>query len=693
MKNSGDLELRNLHCIYSFAQDKQLFTECLKSIHLNDLSGEQISAMFKLKKGFTDVERFFYYPEHLSSFNKLIPALKKLSPEQISMITDIMTIVEDYKNLDKVSLVNKSKIYNFIKSIPQDIRAELKENGLSLDTLEQKLKVLAKTKGFDVRVDMASQAKFVRTIMGNNNAMAKKVLESEELSSFLTKNVSKGLPLKYSRFNFSKELNDLLSKLSESEKAKVLEQMNITLNQQSFDGFINPRKIELESFSPATQKTVSEIKELAEKFVYGNEIVCDNPEIKSVLDDLVKGFPEFISIVGKQDGAHQNALDIHTLQVLTNAVKSDNYKALSDADKTILKLAILLHDAGKMEGIDDAGAHCASSAILISSALDKFNLNFEMKERIVNLVRYHHFSSEDSKSFSDHFRTKEDGILANILGSADVSARFGHNDIIKEGAFTSYSWPMGPAPVHMNYQVNKKYPKYTRVINGKEYTIPYLNGNKLSPDTDMSLYGYPKGTKFKDIVVQQHSVTSIENAKTVLANYEDPNMDMTVSLAMTKLMTPSNNYGHIGLITRVSKMNRGGGNYFGNAHTGKGARGLNHFVASYKNSYLDNNFITAQDIPDALERNALNNYFSKITNVAGITEQKIGDRLYTKEELMQLYKTVTDRMGGNEQLALNPMPVQMILRQYIESPDEIPDEYIVLCSDYNIGLFSFGEKE
>lgn len=39
-----------------------------------------------------------------------------------------------------------------------------------------------------------------------------------------------------------------------------------------------------------------------------------------MLDDLIQGFLEFTSIIGKIDADHANCIDIHTLQVLSEAI-------------------------------------------------------------------------------------------------------------------------------------------------------------------------------------------------------------------------------------------------------------------------------------------------------------------------------------------------------------------------------------
>ena len=79
-------------------------------------------------------------------------------------------------------------------------------------------------------------------------------------------------------------------------------------------------------------------------FVLNNETKVSNPQIKQMLDDLIQCFPEFTSIIGKIDANHANCIDIHTLQVLSEAISHPDYNTLSHFEKTMLKFSILMHD-------------------------------------------------------------------------------------------------------------------------------------------------------------------------------------------------------------------------------------------------------------------------------------------------------------------------------------------------------------
>ncbi len=63
---------------------------------------------------------------------------------------------------------------------------------------------------------------------------------------------------------------------------------------------------------------------------------------------------------------------------------------LSELDKTCLKFAIIMHDIAKSEGVID-DAHPEMSALFARNILEKYQLPIEIKDRIFELIKYHHW--------------------------------------------------------------------------------------------------------------------------------------------------------------------------------------------------------------------------------------------------------------------------------------------------------------
>ena len=75
-------------------------------------------------------------------------------------------------------------------------------------------------------------------------------------------------------------------------------------------------------------------------------------------------------------------------------------------------------------------------------------------------------------------------------------------------------------------------------------------------------------------------------------------------------------------------------------------------------------------------------------NKTQITELKINDKEYSKEELTTYYNEIVDKITEriNEIGALNPK-IKQIVDHEAKTLDDIPDELIIFCSKNNIPIF------
>ncbi len=218
-----------------------------------------------------------------------------------------------------------------------------------------------------------------------------------------------GLPLKYSRQEFTQNLKNLVNDMKIEDQRAILEKFNIQLIYTG-EGFELkdipkiPRDSELKT--PLDRAVKAEI----ERFTQENEFAIDNPEMKVFLDDFIKMAPEFLFTVGKkQHGTHAYTLDVHTLKVLQNAIEHPEYQNLSSEDKMVLNTAILLHDIGKRyvdeKTPDENHAdHGYSQAI---SLLDRFNLPSEIKQRVVKLIENHEFYKQYNSAYQPFLAEQE----------------------------------------------------------------------------------------------------------------------------------------------------------------------------------------------------------------------------------------------------------------------------------------------
>ena len=655
--------------------EKALFT-LFYMMNECDISEEQFFAIFN--KGLS-YEKYRCYDDfvykHFSTemwegLAKIMPVLKDLSPEQIANL-DIYKLF----NLTKleyfscVTLADKQNMLAAIEALPENIKQKMQDLGFDIRGIEARLKVETKTTGYAVTTDKAAQKRFLnsfiisRPIMNGVTAQpltkAEGVLASSNFRTYIDSFANVGIPLKYSRESFVKDLNALLEKLPENERAEVLKELNITINKNSFSGFIKLNDFRMGNYSQASVPILKQIRECANNFVKNNEVVCDDPEIKAILDDIVQGFPEFTSIMGKVDADHVNKLEIHILQALNEAISNPKYNLLTNEEKKILKFSILLHDLGKIEGV--GGEHASASTVFARSILSKFNLNDTVQNSIINLVKYHHFAEGVyGYDFNFMFRTESEQKIAVVMAEADYSARFNkeldthkyHTKGTKElnysifDAVDTFRKPGNRLMTDNNKSVSLIAPRYKyQLQNGETVEIPVMDMRKVAGSEGAANYGWHNGKTLDDTIVLVHNCSKIENVNTILESQLDPNMDITLSTRVRRLTSKDSSYGKYQLILSSTDSNIGG--VFGTNIGSGGKKGFSHFIYSIFGEQQDK------------------------TAKVGL-------------ELADQYM--------NEILVLNPKVEQIAILDDI-SPEEIPIELVELSYKYKVPIIILGRKK
>ncbi|MCR4880555.1 MAG: HD domain-containing protein [bacterium] len=195
-------------------------------------------------------------------------------------------------------------------------------------------------------------------------------------------------------------------------------------NGSAFNGILTDLKLDLNN--PVERQ----VHDLVHEFIYENQLQVENPEIKELLTQIIKAFPEYMSIIGKQQHhTHACSLEGHMLSVLNKAVNSPEYADLSKMDKLVLKLAILFHDISKSENLIDH-SHPKISSMYARDILKRANLPVATKERIIELIENHHWfkransnpTESDMKEIAARFRRNGDLVLAKIFAEADLSS-------------------------------------------------------------------------------------------------------------------------------------------------------------------------------------------------------------------------------------------------------------------------------
>lgn len=295
----------------------------------------------------------------------------------------------------------------------------------------------------------------------------------------------KGLPLKYSHDEMLKDLKESLMALPYSERSAIMNKFNIhTIGDELSD---IPKLSQIPS-TPNEEKILN----ILNKYAKQNSLQISDPALKAELENFIKDVPEFTFMIGKkQNGIHAYSLDSHTIQNLQKALKYAADANISDEQKEILKMSILLHDMGKQYkgvSVSDTG-HAALSKQYAASILDRFNYSTETKNKILNLIENHHWFKDFNKGniTADQVVKMfgDDLTLAQIMAKADlesVSDTF-HLEILEPGK------KLSQAEFNAKFQekMDKISGKITPDVLGEELPIGqmkkyqqyYLDKNKI----------------------------------------------------------------------------------------------------------------------------------------------------------------------------------------------------------------------
>lgn len=452
-----------------------------------------------------------------------------------SNLDDYINIIKstDKQGYSSLDSNDKHALLSVIAKMSDADKALLKKHGFNIDTIS---KTLSGVKP-NVKISSAQQREFLVKTLSNNNAKANKVFKEFDFAKYGTD----GLPLKYSRKDFMNNVEDILKDLPTQDRVEILSHYGI--ENDNFDGLLNNRPFEdLSGYSPEFKNAANKVQSEIDKFTTKNEVDIPDKEVKEILDGLIKGLPEFTSIVGKQQhGTHAYSVDIHMLKVLQDAMNNPAYSKLSDKSKTVLKFAAILHDVGKAAGVVDSN-HFRTSAIYMSSILDKFNLPTEMKHQIIDAVDNHHWFGDfntDKLSAQDvaaKCRRSGDLDVYKILAKADlanVSSTFhyrvtGTSNKAEYDAFIDKKMSEvdveikkmnSNAPVVFDSKIlngGKKFPTKKVVKNGVEYNVRVLNLADLPDGMPLEKYGFVSGTTKENATFGVHFSDSLKESYDVI---------------------------------------------------------------------------------------------------------------------------------------------------------------------------------
>lgn len=654
-----------------------------------------------------------------ADFARKLVNIESLSVDQVMKIMrDVDLIYVQFK----LEMYDELELYNNLSAMTPEELKICKSCGLDI---EQILKELAEK--FDKKYDIISISKeqfnrFNKTILANNNPKAENLLKTTDFAKF----GKSGIPLKYTREHFSSNLNDILAPLTDAEQTEILSHFGLERGAAgSFDGL--PNNVPYETSDGRLAKTAELVRKEIENFTLHNETVSKDAEFKAVMDDLIKGFPEFVLFIGKvQHGEHAYSVDIHTLKVLQSAMNDPMYSTLSDMDKTVLKLSVLMHDFGKKEGAVDEG-HEYASTDYANAILERYSFPADVKRRITDIISDHHWFAKFNTGIIDAWDVahmcRDNGTfkIMQIMAKADFENvnndgfQYIRTNTNSKKEYDKYMREKFAEVDKARRNINKysstfynsrlvvkgKYPKQKVIANGRETMMGVLNTNEIPTGMSMEQYGYAPGVTSDNFVQVAHFTDNAATLETALKICYDPHKVSDFSAGVFRLHD-NNSFGAkkfcvIFDYNQVQFID--GANHSLQSGCKKGIDDIKHCFdlkehfdsAEIKNvikSTLFSNYVILTDNEYAKFSEYLfeHKYLTQMKDGVRINGKKISLSLMQKcnQAVTDYLLSIDEYNPGNEVRIEDPIPVAIGIQA--RSMNEVPQWFIDLADKYGLNI-------
>ncbi len=420
-------------------------------------------------------------------------------------------------NISEMTLAKKMSCLNAMEEIKSsDLYLEAQD---SFSGFSSKMTTIQNSINHIINpTDVSSESKkqMFKGFFANNDNNLDNLLSTADFTQY----GKDGVPLEYSRSQFLQDLTDVLKTSTKTEQNEIFDKLGISVIKDEtgkitgYDGVINLTKL-------STEGTDGAVLSLVNRFIKENSVNTGDVEIDNALNSLIQGMPEFINVVGKQQHSTQDlSVDAHILTVLQQAMSNPNYQNLSNQDKFCLKLATIMHDISKAEGVVDAD-HPDVAALYARDILSKFNLSNEVKDRVCELIKNHHWLKEyntgsiSASQVAAQFRRTDDLAIAQIMAEADLKGVKIDGSFYEK--FSSALTDESQAPIENALNaINSMGQMFltNKVINqSKLPTVEYdeqeykvVDLTSLSKDFDLSQFGFEPGTTPENMRIFVHMV-------------------------------------------------------------------------------------------------------------------------------------------------------------------------------------------
>ncbi len=176
----------------------------------------------------------------------------------------------------------------------------------------------------------------------------------------------------YSKSDFIRSVNRHITGLPETEIQKIYDYFGFELkktgNSYEIIGYpVNSSEEYSYIKNPKTKSTIEKLSPVIVKYTQNNQILCNNPEIGELLNNILNAFPELrVNIDGK------NQVLEHILIQISNITKSPEYEKLNKQDKKLILLSAFFGNINKMP----AESACDANYILLKITQKKMICRF-----------------------------------------------------------------------------------------------------------------------------------------------------------------------------------------------------------------------------------------------------------------------------------------------------------------------------
>ncbi len=408
---------------------------------------------------------------------------------------EFINALKDTDSLMKFGLIKDVKRLGSSKPLKQELKERMKNKPISA-----------------INVNPAKINKFLQ-----NNYLSIEFLKNSIGNVDLSK-YKQGLPLKYSRDNFISDFNTAIKDLTLQERKEIFDYYQFNIDSKNdIIKFPVPSNADTSSLSPRVQAVISKTKKYVNDFVLNNEIILDkeDKEAEKLLNDFISVFPEFISVIGKIQ--HRgDSIDHHTLENLQRCLNNPKIQDLTEEEIRVLFFSVMFHDIAKKQELIDEG-HQRPSAMYAKEIIKKVPISMQEKEQIYNLTVNSHWLTEgkSDKDLGAVFRHNNEFKIAQIMAKADSES-------------SGFEYAPSQARINaINGNINKiksngiplfadNLPEDTSKFPTDEDGVKYLDFT--DKEADLSEYGFPIGTKVKDLNLLSHNSSTDFSSLTSLCD-------------------------------------------------------------------------------------------------------------------------------------------------------------------------------